>query len=249
MFCMDFRLDGKVVLVTGASRGIGRETARLLAACGATVIVNYNRGKEDAERLCAELGNGSIAIKADVGNAAEVKAMFDAIRQTFSRLDILVNNAGILKEGLLLMTRQEDYDQVLNTNLKGTFLCVQHAAKMMMKQRSGKIINVSSIMGTNGSAAYAHYSASKAGVIGLTKSAAKELGRYGITVNAVAPGFIETDMTSGIKPEAKAAIGANISLGRTGKADDVAKVILFLASPLSDYVSGQVIGVDGCQVM
>ena len=246
---MDLELKGKIALITGASRGIGCECARLLAGEGASIIINYNKSQETAEKLAQELGNNSIAIKADVSNNQEVKEMFKKIKEDYGKLDILVNNAGILKDSLMMMVRESDYDEILNTNLKGTFLCMQQASKMMMKQKSGKIINISSIIGTKGNSGQTHYSASKAGVIGLTKSGAKELGRLGITVNAVAPGFIDTDMTKDMKEEVKQDLITSTALKRIGSPEDVAKVVLFLSSQLSNYVSGQIIGVDGCQVM
>ncbi|MBN2101791.1 MAG: 3-oxoacyl-ACP reductase FabG [Candidatus Aenigmarchaeota archaeon] len=246
---MDLGISGKIVLVTGGGRGIGKAVSETFSNLGATVIINYNKNKEPAESLTKKLGNGSLCIKADVSKSADVKQMFDTVKEKFGRLDILVNNAGILKDALLMMIREEDYNSIIDINLKGPFLCMQHAAKMMLRQRSGKIINISSIIGVNGNSGQTHYSASKAGLIGLTKSAAKELGRFGITVNAVAPGFIDTDMTKDMKDEIKKDLIASTSLGRIGKPEDVAKVVLFLGSNLSDYVSGQVIGVDGCQII
>jgi|TARA_B100001964_G_C14048777_1_gene516036 3-oxoacyl-[acyl-carrier protein] reductase len=246
---MDLNLKEKVVLITGASRGIGKACAEVLAREGSTIIINYNKNKEAAEKLSQELGNKSIAIKADVSNKDEVKEMFLKIKEQFGKLDVLVNNAGILHDSLLMMIKESDYNQILDTNLKGTFLCMQNASKMMMKQKSGKIINISSIIGKNGNAGQTHYAASKAGIIGLTKSAAKELGMYGVTVNSVAPGFIDTDMTKSMKEELKQQLIGNIALKRIGTPEDIAKVVLFLSSDLSNYISGEVIGVDGCQVI
>ncbi|UCE38203.1 MAG: 3-oxoacyl-ACP reductase FabG [Thermoplasmata archaeon] len=245
-------LKDKVILVTGGSRGIGRATALLLAENGAKVIVNYNKSEKDAEEvvtLINEKEGEAIKIKADVSNENEVKEMFSQIRNRFGKIDILINNAGIVQNNLLLMTKTEEFDRIVDTNCKGVFLCMRFAAKMMMKKRSGKIINISSIVGRYGNSGQVVYSGSKAFIIGLTKSAAKELGMYGITVNAVAPGLIETDMIKGLKEEIIQNLLNNIHLGRMGTPEDVAKVILSLCSDLGDYVSGQVIGVDGCQIM
>jgi 3-oxoacyl-[acyl-carrier protein] reductase len=246
---MKVSLKDKVILITGSTRGIGEASARFLAKAGANIIVNYKNSSESAERLVKELGNDSISIKGDVRNKEDVKKMFDLIKEKYGKLDILINNAGVLKDSLLIMTDEETYDYVLDTNLKGCFLCMQQASKLMMKQKKGKIINISSIIGINGNSGQVHYAASKAGVIGMTRSAAKELGRFGITVNAVAPGFVETDMIRDLKDEFKKKIINGIVLGRAAIPDDIAKVILFLSSDLSDYISGQVIGVDGCQVI
>ena len=245
-------IEGKVILVTGASRGIGRATALLLAEQGAKVIVNYNKSEKEAEEVISRIreeGREALMIKANVANEEEVKGMFSEIREKFGRIDVLVNNAGIMKNNLLLMTKTDEFNEIVETNCKGVFLCMRAAAKMMMKKMSGKIINLSSIVGINGNSGQIVYSGSKAFLIGLTKSAAKELGMYGITVNAVAPGLIDTDMTEDLKEDIKQDLVNNISLGRIGTPEDVAKVILFLCSELSDYVSGQVIGIDGCQIM
>ncbi|SET00308.1 3-oxoacyl-[acyl-carrier-protein] reductase [Methanococcoides vulcani] len=245
-------LKDKVVLITGASRGIGRATALLAAENHAHVIINYKESEEKAAELVeniTEKGLQATMIKADVSVENEVKDMFDFIKKHYSKLDILVNNAGILKSNLLAMTSTELFDHTIDVNLKGTFLCSRYASNMMRKQGSGKIINLSSVIGLNGNAGQTVYSASKAGVIGFTKSAAKELGRYGITVNAIAPGFIETDLTRDIKEEVREKIISNIALGRSGNPEDVAKVVLFLSSELGNYVSGQVISVDGCQII
>lgn len=242
----------KVILVTGASRGIGRATALLLAEQGAKVIVNYNKSEKEVEEVISiirEEGREALMIKANVANEEEVKEMFTEIREKFGRIDVLVNNAGIMKNNLLLMTKTDEFNEIVETNCKGVFLCMRAAAKMMMKKMSGKIINVSSIVGINGNSGQIVYSGSKAFLIGLTKSAAKELGMYGITVNAVAPGLIDTDLIKDLKEDIKQDLLNNISLGRIGTPEDVAKVILFLCSELSDYVSGQVIGIDGCQIM
>ena len=248
----DNMLEGKVVLVTGASRGIGKATALLAAQNHAKVIINYNNSKDKATELVETItkqGFHATMIKADVSKEDEVKLMFKTIKDEHSRIDVLVNNAGIMINNLLMMMKTEDYDRVVDTNCKGVFLCTRQASKMMIKQKSGKIINMSSIVGVNGNHGQSVYSASKSFVIGFTKSTAKELGRYGITVNAIAPGFIETDLTKDTNEKTKAELMSNIAIGRFGTPEDIATVVLFLSSELSDYVSGQIIGVDGCQIM
>lgn len=245
-------LKGKVALVTGASRGIGKEISLLFARNHADLVLNYRENEAMARELAAEAQKYDvkvIAVRADVRNREEVAAMFKQVKQEFGRLDVLVNNAGILRDNLMLMTSEADYDDLMATNLKGTFNCLQFAAKMMIRKRSGKIINLSSVIGRYGNPGQVVYAGTKAGVIGMTTSSAKELGPFGITVNAIAPGIIETDMISVLRPEFKEKLVEGTALKRIGKPIDVAKVALFLASDLSDYVSGQVIGVDGCQVI
>jgi 3-oxoacyl-[acyl-carrier protein] reductase len=245
-------LKGKVILITGASRGIGREISLLFAKNHADLLLNYHKSEGNALELMQEaqkFGVRAIAVKADVSKREEVAAMFKQVKQEFGRLDVLVNNAGILRDNLLLMTPESDYDDLMSINLKGSFNCLQFAAKMMIRQQVGKIINLSSVIGRFGNPGQVLYAGAKAGVIGMTTSAAKELGPFGITVNAIAPGLIETDMISVLKPEFKEKLVEATALKRIGKPQDVAKVALFLASDLSDYVSGQVIGVDGCQVI
>jgi 3-oxoacyl-[acyl-carrier protein] reductase len=245
-------LEGKVMLVTGASRGIGRATALLAAENHARVIVNYNTSKDAANELTdliTKKGFSAVKIKADVSKEEDVKRMFKEIKSSFGRLDILVNNAGVMYNNLLMMTPIAELDRMIDINCKGTYFCSQRASKMMMKQNFGRIINISSIVGTHGNNGQTAYSASKSFIIGFTSSAAKELGRYNITVNAIAPGVIETDLTKDLKPEIKNAMIENVALGRIGTPEDIARVALFLASPLGDYVSGQIIGVDGCQIM
>jgi 3-oxoacyl-[acyl-carrier protein] reductase len=249
---MIFMLEGKVVLVTGASRGIGRATALMAAQNHAKVIVNYNNSEDKAAELVdmiREQGYEATMIKADVSNEDEVKQMFKQIKKDYSRIDVLVNNAGIMKDSLLMFTKAELFDEIINTNCKGTFLCSRYASKMMIKQKSGKIINLSSIIGTQGSKGQSIYSGSKAFIVGFTKSLAKELGSYNIKVNAVAPGSIETDMLKIYDDEILENLKSNISLERLGKPEDVANVIIFLSSDMGNYVSGQVIGVDGCQTL
>ncbi|MFA0823300.1 MAG: 3-oxoacyl-ACP reductase family protein [Methanomethylovorans sp.] len=245
-------LDGKVVLVTGASRGIGKAIALLAAENHAHVIVNYNKNEKGAAELVDMIhGKGFSAsmIKADVSSEDEVKDMFSSIKEKYSRIDVLVNNAGLMRNSLLALTSTELFDHTIDVNLKGTFLCTRYASNMMRKQRAGRIINISSIVGLQGYEGQAVYSASKAAVIGFTRSVAKELGRYGITVNAISPGLIETDLIKDIKPDIREKMLSNISLGRIGTPEDVAKVVLFLSSDLASYVSGSVIAVDGCQTI
>jgi len=245
-------LDGKVVLVTGASRGIGKAIALLAAENHAHVIINYNKNEKSAAELVDlihEKGLSASMIKADVSSEDEVKDMFSSIKEKHSKLDVLVNNAGIMRNSLLALTSNELFDHTIDVNLKGTFLCTRYATNIMRKQRSGRIVNISSIVGLQGSEGQTAYSASKAAVIGFTRSAAKELGRYGITVNAVAPGLIETDLIKDMKPDIRDKMLSSISLGRIGTPEDVAKVVLFLSSDLAIYVSGSVIVVDGCQTM
>lgn len=241
-------LTGKVALVTGAGRGIGSEIAKTLAASGAKVIVNYNGSKEAAEKVVEDIkaaGGAAEAMQCNVSDFEACKVMIDQILDKEQHIDILVNNAGITRDGLLMRMSEEDFDRVISTNLKGAFNTIRHLSRQLLKQRSGKIINISSVVGINGNAGQANYAASKAGIIGLTKSVAKELASRGINVNAVAPGFIETEMTGAMKEEAKNAVMAQIPMGRTGRTKDVANAVLFLASPMSDYITGQVISVDG----
>ena len=241
-------LEGKVALVTGASRGIGRETALTLAGYGAAVIVNYNGSKERADEVVAEIvGNGgrALAVQANVASAPEIERLFTEALAAFGRIDILVNNAGITKDNLILKMSEEEFDAVLDTNLKGAFLCMKHAAKLMLKQRGGRIVNISSISGIIGNAGQANYCAAKAGLIGLTKSLARELGSRGITVNAVAPGFIETDMTDKLPAQVKEGMLAQIPLKRAGTAKDIAEAVAFLASENAAYITGQTLEVNG----
>jgi len=245
-------VEGKVILVTGASRGIGRATAKLLAENGARVIVNYNSSEEKAKELVDELvGSGleAVMFKADVSKEDEVKDLYGFVKENYGRLDVLINNAGIMKNNLIMLTKADEFDQITNVNCRGIFLCTRAFSKMMTRQKTGKIINTASIVGVYGNAGQAIYSASKSFVIGYTKAAAKELGCFGITVNAVAPGFIETDLSSSTSEKIREDLLSKIAIGRFGTPEDIAKVMLFLSSDLSDYVSGQIIGVDGCEVM
>ncbi len=246
------KLDGKVALVTGASRGIGRAIAIALAKEGASVAVNYAGNSEKAGQVVSEIkeiGSEAVAIQGDVTDADSVTAMVKSVAEQFGKIDILVNNAGITRDNLLIRMKEDDWDSVINTNLKGVFLCTKAVSRPMMKQRQGRVINISSVVGVSGNAGQANYTAAKAGVIGLTKTSAKELAARGITVNAIAPGFIETDMTNDLNEEVGEQMRKQIPLGRFGSPEDVAKTVVFLASEDSSYITGQTIQVDGGMVM
>lgn len=245
-------LKDKVALITGGSRGIGRATALELASLGAKVAVNYAGSEGKAQEVVEEIkamGGEAIKIKADVANSEEVQAMIKEVIGTFGSLDILVNNAGITRDNLLMRMKEDEWDSVIATNLKGVFLCTKAVSRQMMKQRSGRIINISSIVGVSGNAGQANYVAAKAGVIGLTKTSAQELAARGITVNAIAPGFIATDMTDELSEEVKNGILSQVPLAKFGEVADVAKVVAFLASEGSKYMTGQTLHVDGGMVM
>lgn len=245
-------LNGKVALVTGASRGIGRAIAITLAEAGADVAVNYAGSEQAAEEVVQEIiamGRRSFKIKADVAVSGEVDDMVKQVLEKFEKLDILVNNAGITRDNLIMRMKEEEFDQVINTNLKGVFNCIKAVTRPMMKQRSGRIINISSVVGVLGNPGQANYVAAKAGVIGLTKASAKELASRGITVNAVAPGFIETDMTDKLPPEMREQLLKQIPLGSLGQPEHIAKAVRFLASEDSAYMTGQTIHVDGGMYM
>lgn len=245
-------LAGKVALVTGASRGIGKAIACKLAREGAKVIINYNGSKEKAEAVKSEIeaaGGQAEVYQCDVSDYTACETFIQTVIKEEGSLDILVNNAGITKDGLLMKMSEEDFDKVLDTNLKGAFNTIRFASRQMLKQKSGRIINMSSVVGVSGNAGQANYAASKAGVIGLTKAAARELASRGITVNAIAPGFIETDMTDVLSDKVKEASEAQIPLGHFGKPEDVAAAAAFLASEEAGYITGQVLHVDGGMVM
>ncbi|WHY88050.1 3-oxoacyl-[acyl-carrier-protein] reductase [Neobacillus novalis] len=245
-------LAGKAALVTGASRGIGREIALELARQGANVAVNFAGSEAKANEVVDEikaLGREAFAIKCDVSNAEEVTAMVKGAIDTFGKLDILINNAGITKDNLLMRMKEEEWDDVININLKGVFLVTKAVTRQMMKQRVGRIINIASIVGVSGNPGQANYVAAKAGVIGLTKTTAKELASRNITVNAIAPGFITTDMTDKLPEDVKAEMLKQIPLARLGEPKDIAKLTTFIASDDSSYITGQTFHVDGGMVM
>jgi 3-oxoacyl-[acyl-carrier protein] reductase len=245
-------LEGKAALVTGASRGIGREIALELARQGANVAVNYSGSESKANEVVDEikaLGREAIAIKCDVSNSEEVAAMVKGTIDNFGKLDILVNNAGITKDNLLMRMKEEEWDDVININLKGVFLCTKAVTRQMMKQRVGRIINIASVVGVSGNPGQANYVAAKAGVIGLTKTAAKELASRNITVNAIAPGFITTDMTDKLSEEVTAEMLKQIPLARLGEPKDIAKMTAFIASDDSAYMTGQTLHINGGMVM
>ena len=245
-------LKGKCALVTGASRGIGKAIALKLASLGANLVLNYRSSEAEAlevEKQIKEMGVEAITVRGDISKLEDVENIVNAAKDKFGAIDIMVNNAGITKDNLIIRMKEEDFDKVIDVNLKGVFNCLKVITPIMIKQRHGKIINLSSVVGISGNASQVNYSASKAGVIGMTKSLAKEIGSRGINVNAVAPGFIETDMTGELSEKVKEEYKKNIPLRRTGKPEDVANVVAFLASESSDYVTGQVIHVDGGMLM
>jgi len=245
-------LTGKVALVTGASRGIGRAIALHLAEAGADVAVNYagnGQAAEEVVRQIEALGRKAFKCQADVGIAEQAEELVNQVVETFGKIDILVNNAGITRDNLLMRMKEDEFDQVIRTNLKGVFNCIKAATRPMMKQRSGRIINISSVVGTIGNVGQANYVAAKAGVIGLTKAAARELASRGITVNCVAPGFIETDMTGVLPEDLRKQLLAQIPLSRFGQPEEIAKAVRFLASDDASYMTGQTIHIDGGMYM
>lgn len=244
--------ENKVALITGATRGIGRQIAITLAKSGFDIIVNYRKENDDLEDTKKEIektGRECLAIQGDVSNYEECEKFVKEAIEEYGKIDVLVNNAGITKDNLLMRMKKEDFQDVLNVNLVGTFNVTKNVIPYMMKARSGRIINISSVVGIAGNAGQTNYSASKAGIIGFTKSLAKEVASRNILVNAVAPGFIETNMTDVLKDEIKESIAKNIPLKRMGKAEDVANVVKFLSSEESSYITGQVINVDGGMLM
>lgn len=243
-------LKGKTAVITGGSRGIGKAIALKLAEMGANIVVSYRSSSiEEVLNEIRALGVNAIGVQGDISNSEDADKLIKTAHSEFGSLDILVNNAGITKDGLLMRMKDADFDSVINTNLKGTFNTIRSASSIMMKQRSGKIINLTSVVGITGNAGQANYASSKAGVIGLTKSVARELASRGVTCNAVAPGFIETDMTEALSEKVKEATLSTIPLKKLGTTEDVANLVGFLASDLSNYITGQVINVDGGMVM
>ena len=245
-------LEGKVALVTGGSRGIGRAIALKLAGEGAAVAINYAGNAKAAEEVKASIeaaGGKAMVVQADVSSAEAVDAMVEAVVNELGGIDILVNNAGITRDGLLMRMKEADWDAVINTNLKGVFYCTKAVSKLMMKKRSGRIVNMASVVGLTGNAGQANYAAAKSGVIGFSKSMAKELASRGITVNMVAPGYIETDMTAVLSDKVREAMISTVPLARAGQAEDIAGAVLFLVSDMASYITGQVINVDGGMVM
>lgn len=245
---MNIDLSGKNALVTGSTRGIGRAIAEAFAKSGARVAV-VGRDQQRADEAAAAIGNGARGFAADVTETATVAKLIDDVEKAFGSIDILVNNAGITRDNIVMRLKDEDWDMVQNANLRGAFAAIRSVSRGMMKKRNGRIINVASIVGLIGNKGQANYAASKAGLIALTKTVAKELGSRNILVNAVAPGFIETEMTAAMTPEAREALGKQIALERLGTVNDVAAMVTFLASDLAGYITGQVFVVDGGLVM
>jgi len=245
-------LKGKTAVVTGASRGIGRAIALKLAKLGANVVVNYRNSVDAVQEVVKEieaLGVKVLAVQCDISSYSDVENMMKKCIKEFGSLDILVNNAGITKDGLLLRMKEEDFDNVIDINLKGAFNCTKHVSAIMLKQRSGRIINISSVSGLVGNAGQVNYSSAKAGILGMTKAVAREFASRGVTCNAVAPGYIRTDMTDGLTEKVKDTIISTIPLKRLGMPEDVANAVAFLASEEASYITGQVINVDGGMVM
>ena len=245
-------LQGKCAVITGASRGIGREIALKYAKEGANIVLNYRKSKTEALQLKEELdklGSNTLIIKANVSKFEEAEKLIKEAKEVFGRVDILVNNAGITKDNLIMRMKEEDFDSVIDVNLKGAFNCLKVVAPIMIRQKYGKIINMSSVVGVIGNAGQVNYCASKAGLIGMTKSLAREIGGKNINVNAIAPGFIDTDMTKVLSDEQKKNIISGVPLKRLGQVEDIANLAVFLASEKSNYITGQVIHVDGGMAM
>jgi 3-oxoacyl-[acyl-carrier protein] reductase len=249
---MQISLKDRIAVVTGGSRGIGRAIAMTLAAAGATVVVNYQRNAAAADETVAAItaANGAaISIQADVSVSADVERLFKTVLDQYGTVDILVNNAGITRDTLLLRMKEDDFDTVIDTNLRGVYLCTKAALRPMTRARSGRIINITSVVGLIGNAGQSNYAAAKAGIIGFTRAVAREMASRGITVNAVAPGYIETELTAGLGEQVRAAILEAIPLGRLGTPQDVANLVCFLASDAAAYITGQTLTVDGGMVM
>jgi len=245
-------LNGKTAVVTGASRGIGRAIALKLAKLGANIVVNYRNSVEAVQEVVKEIeaiGVKALAVQCDISSYSDVENMMKKCVDEFGSLDILVNNAGITKDGLLMRMKEEDFDSVIDINLKGAFNCTRHVSAIMLKQRSGRIINISSVSGLTGNAGQVNYSAAKAGILGMTKAVAREFASRGVTCNAIAPGYIQTDMTDTLSSKVKESIMNTIPLKRLGMPEDVANAVAFLASEEASYITGQVINVDGGMVM
>lgn len=241
-------LKGKNAIVTGASRGIGRAIALKLAELGCNLVLNYRSDINSVQEVAKEieaLGVKAVVVQGDVSSFEEAKKIVDTAKESLGSVDILVNNAGITKDTLIMRMKEEDFDKVIEVNLKGAFNCIRHAVPIMIKQKSGRIVNISSVVGLSGNAGQVNYAAAKAGIIGITKSVAKEIASRGITVNSVAPGFIETDMTDVLGDKVKENIKSSIPLNRLGQPKDIANTVAFLASDMSAYITGQVISVDG----
>ena len=245
---MNIDLSGKTAVVTGSTRGIGRAVAQALADSGARVAI-VGRDRDKASAVATEIGKGSMGFACDVGDIASVTQLIADVEKEFGGIDILVNNAGITRDNLVMRLKDDDWDAVLDANLRGAFVAIRAASRGMMKKRAGRIINMASVVGLTGNKGQANYAASKAGLIALTKSVAKELGSRNILVNAIAPGFIETEMTDAMTPEARAGLSGLIPLERLGKTEDIAAAVVFLASDMASYITGQVPVVDGGMVM
>ena len=240
--------EKKIAVVTGGARGIGKAIALELAKAGNLVVINYNGSEEKARETKAEIeaaGGQADILQCNVADFDACEAFFKAVAEKYGRVDILVNNAGVTKDGLLMKMSEEDFSRVVDINLKGTFNCIRHVSRMMLKQRSGRIISLSSVVGLRGNAGQANYSASKAGIIGLTRTMARELASRGITVNGIAPGFVDTDMTKVLPEQVREAATAQIPLGRFGQPEDIANMAVYLASEKASYITGQIISVDG----